>query len=133
MMGHPDPAVLELRRMRAEMEALIFEQRCLVRSLLNREDRRIGRDLFPRVAGLVGPGTFTGPSLLAGSLNDRTPAGPAARDWLADLVADTGGLRAFGWLLARLENVVLSGYRLQDAGETGEGRRWRLVSVSGAE
>ena len=130
MQPHPDPAMLELRRLSAEVAALREDQQHLMRSLLARDDRRAGQVLLPLVAELVGSGTFTAASLLAGALKDQTPAGQAARDVLADLVTDTGGLRAFGRLLSRLEGAPLAGCRLQAAGETSEGRRWRVLSVS---
>lgn len=127
---HPDPAMLELRRLSVEVAALREDQQYLLRALLASDDRRIGQALLPMVADLVGGGMFTGPSLLAGALKDQTPVGRAARDALADMVTDTGGLRAFGRLLARLEGVPLAGCRLTPAGEASEGRRWRVLRVS---
>lgn len=124
------PVLLELRCLRAEVAALREDQQHLMRSLLTRDDRRAGQVLLPLVAELVGSGVFTAASLLAGALKDQTPAGEAARDVLADMVTDTGGLRAFGRLLSRLDGAPLSGCRLQAAGEASDGRRWRLLSVS---
>ena len=124
------PVLLELRCLRAEVAALREDQQHLMRSLLARDDRRVGQVLLPLVAGLVGSGMFTAASLLAGALKDQTPAGQATRDVLADLATDTGGLRAFGRLLSRLEGAPLAGCRLQAAGEASDGRRWRVLSVS---
>lgn len=132
-MGQPDPAALEMRRLRDKVEELCEEQRYVMRALLARDDRRAGLVLLPLVAELLGSCTFTAAGLLAASLNARTPAGQAAREVLADMATDSGGLRAFGRLLSRLEGVVLAGCRLQAAGETGEGRRWRLTRVSDDE
>ena len=133
MNRHPDPAMLELRRLSAEVAALREDQQYLLRALLASDDRRIGQALLPMVAELVGCGMFTGQSLLAGALKDQTPVGLAARDVLADLVSDTGGLRAFGRMLSRLEGVPLAGCRLTPAGEASEGRRWRVTRVSDPE
>ena len=124
------PVLLELRRLRVEVAELRDEHRHLMRALLTREDRRSGVVLLPMVAELVGSGMFTAASLLAGALKDQTPAGQATRDVLADLATDTGGLRAFGRLLSRLEGAPLAGCRLQAAGEASDGRRWRVLSVS---
>ena len=124
------PVLLELRCLRAEVAALREDQQHLMRSLLARDDRRAGQVLLPLVAELVGGHLFTGPSLLAAALADRTAAGQAAREVIADMATDAGGLRAFGRLLSRLDGVPLAGCRLQAAGEASDGRRWRLLSVS---
>ena len=129
----PDPALLALRLLRDEVAEMRDDLRYLLRAQLNRDARRTGLVLFPLAAELLGGRPFTGQSLLEAAMNDRTTTGEAAREILADMATDSGGLRAFGRLLSRLEGVPLASCRLVDAGETSEGRRWRLVRVSGAE
>jgi hypothetical protein len=124
---------LAVRALGAKVDDLVEEQRYVLGMLLAREDRRMGRLLLPLAVEIVGGSMFTGPGLLAASRNDRTAAGKARREVLADLLADVGSLRAFGKLLARLEGKPLSGYRLVPAGEVSEGLRWRIERVSGVE
>lgn len=122
---------LEVRRLAALVAELVDENRTLQRRLLAAEDRRIGAVVLPLLAELVGQQPFTAASIATHALNDRTVAGRAVREVLADLGADDGGLRSFGRLLQRLDGVPLAGLRLLPAGQRREGLAWRLVHVSG--
>lgn len=125
--------VNEMRRRREVEAEFRDDQRWLMQMLLSPEDRRFGRVLLPLAAELVGSNRFTAASLLATSINNRTALGEAARDKLDEMATATGGLRAFGKLLSRLEGVPLNGCRLVSAGECSEGLRWRLEWVSGGD
>jgi hypothetical protein len=131
-MSSPDPMVLEVRRLSGQMQAVLDELRYVANRLLDADDRRLGRVLLPAAAKLVAPGRdFTGPGLVAAAHRDGGEAGLVVLGVLDD-VADTegGGLRAFGWLLARLEGKPLGGFRLRYVGEHSEGRRYRIEGVS---
>jgi hypothetical protein len=126
-----DAALLELRRLVAAVAELRDEQAHLLRALLARDDRRTGAALLPLIAELLDGRAFTAAELLTAALDDRTPAGRALCELVAEFVTDTGGMRALGRLLARLEGVPLAGCRLVSAGAAGGVCRWRVKVVSG--
>lgn len=126
-----DPLILEIRRLRAELAELREDQQFLMRALLAASDKRNALRFLPLIADVLGDRAFTAPELLAAALNDRTAAGQALREVIGEFVTDDGGLRAFGRLLARIEGVPLGGCRLISAGDGRDGRRWRVVRLSG--
>lgn len=122
---------LEVQRLATVVAELVDENRVLQRRLLASEDRRMGTVLLPLISELVGHEPFTAAGVAVQALNDRTAAGQAVREVLADLGADDCGLRSFGRLLQRLDGVPLASLRLMQAGQRREGLAWRLVHVSG--
>jgi hypothetical protein len=123
--------VLEVRAMRAEVHELRDSIDHLARRTLEREDRRVGEALLPLACELIGAETFTSVALAAAALNERTVAGQAVRELIAEYCSSSGGLRALGKLLARLDGIALAEHRLVPAGEHRAGRAWRVERVSG--
>jgi hypothetical protein len=131
--------ILEIKRLRAEaaeqraeVRELREDLQFLMRALLTASDKRNALRFLPLIADVIGERPFTAPQVLAAALNDRTPAGQALRELVREFVTDDGGLRTFGKLLSRIEGAPLAGCRLISAGEGRDGRRWRVVRVSGA-
>jgi hypothetical protein len=120
--------LLELRALRAEIAGLREDHHHMERRLLERDDRRAGEALLPLLHELVGDAVFSGPSVFAVLLNDRTPVGQAARE----LISDIGSVKAFGKFLARLDGIALAGVRLVPVGKQRDNRAWQLVQVSDA-
>lgn len=123
--------ILEIKALRAEVQALREDQRFLMRALLTASDKRNALRFLPLIADVIEDRPFTAPQVLAAALNDRTPSGQALREVIAEFATSDGGLRAFGRLLKRIEGVPLAGCRLIGDGEGRDGRRWRVVRVSG--
>lgn len=129
----PGAELLELRRLAEQVQELRESHDALLRQLAKPADRRTGAALLPLVADVVGLGAvFDAASLAARALNDRTPDGAALRELIGEYATESGGLRAFGRLLDRLDGVPLAAYRLAPAGEGRDGRRWRVLRVSRA-
>lgn len=126
-----DPLILEIRRLHAEVQALREDHQHLLRALLAASDKRNAAALLPLIADVLQDRPFTAPQVLAAALNDRTPSGQALRELIAEYATTSGGLRALGKMLARIEGVPLAGCRLIGDGEGRDGRRWRVVRVSG--
>lgn len=126
-----DAALVELRLVRQELAAVRESHDYLLRRLLDRDDRRTGAALLPLLAELM-DGAIDVAGVATVALNDRSAAGQALRELVAEHVTDEGGLRAFGRMLARLEGVSLGGYRLVRDGAARGVVRWR-VRVSGGE
>jgi hypothetical protein len=118
-----DAALLELRRIAVLVEAqgaLIVD---LQLQLLGKADRRKGLRLVPAIGRIVGDGRpFDVATLAAMVLNDRSPSAGVIRDAMSEHTDADGGFRSFGWLLGRLANVPLGGWRVQRAA----GERWRV-------
>jgi hypothetical protein len=119
--------LLEIRVMRAELAEVREESAHLTRRLLKRDDWRTGEALLPLAYELVGESVFTGPMLWMATLNPQTPTCQAVRELIGDFGTDEGGLRSFGWFLARLEGVPLAGHRLVKARGRNEGLGWRIA------
>ena len=124
-------ALLELRRLAAEVADLRDEQQHLMRALLAREDRRTGSALVPLLGEAFGGEGFTAADLAALALNGRDSAAQALRELVADYCTADGGLRSLGRFLARLEGCSFGGSRLLADGALHGVQRWR-VRVSGA-
>lgn len=120
-----DAALLELRQLRQAVADLQDDQRHLMRSLLSKDDRRAGAALVPLLAEVF-DATFTAAEVSHRALNDRTDAGQALRELVAEHVTDVAGLRAFGRLLARLEGCSFDGCRIVAAGQQHGVARWRV-------
>lgn len=133
MMAQPDALVIELRLLRAAVADLQLSHDHLLRQHLARADRRTGAALLPLAADLAGGREITAPELAAWALNDRTPSGRALCGLVEAYITDEGGLRALGRFLARIEGAPLGGHRLERAGPSRDGLRWRVVRVSGAD
>lgn len=118
-----DPALLELRRLAALVEAQHDELAELRRCLLDKADRRAGARLVPAIARLVGADPFTPASLASLVLNASGPAARTVADVIADHADADDGLRGFGRLLRRLRGVRFGHLRLV----LDEARdRWRV-------
>lgn len=121
-----DPALLELRRLAAEVAELRETQEHLMRALLSRQDRRVGSAVVPLLAEVFEGQTFCAADLAAASLNRRDSVGEALRELVAEYCTAEGGLRALGRLLMRLEGCSFGGCRLQAAGALRGALRWRV-------
>ncbi|RIK69798.1 MAG: hypothetical protein DCC67_21070 [Planctomycetota bacterium] len=126
-----DPLILEIRRLRAELAELREDQQFLMRALLQPADKRNAVALLPLIADVLGDRAFTAADVVAAALNTRTPDGQALLELVRERATDDGGLRAFGKMLARIEGMPLAGCRLISAGDGRDGRRWRVVRLSG--
>lgn len=118
--------VLELRRVREELHDLAESNENLQRRLLAAEDRRTGAALVPLLSELFEGTAFTAAEVAAAALNDRTAQGQALRELIAASCTDTGGLRALGRLLARLEGCSFGGCSLRHAGAARNAQRWTV-------
>lgn len=126
-----DALILEIRRLRAELAELREDHQHLLRALLTARDKRNGVALLPLISDVLGDRAFTAADVVAAALNTRTAEGQALLELVREFVTDVSGLRAFGKLLARIEGVPLAGCRLIGGGEGRDGRRWRVVRLSG--
>jgi hypothetical protein len=114
---------LELRHLRAAVEAQAVELAELRRGLMEKRDRRTGARLVPALGRLTQGSAFDLAGLGARVLNDRTPAGGVVREVMADHADADEGLRGFGRLLVRLRGVNFAGLRLEPV----PGARWRVT------
>lgn len=117
-----DPALLELRALRAAFDAqaeglaeLREDVQLLTRALLASNDRRDLARLLPAVHALLGSQIWSASSL-AGAAALSPNDGPLSM-LIAENTTERGGLRGFGRLLARLEGTPLDGLRLVRCGD----------------
>jgi hypothetical protein len=125
--------LLEVRRLRADLDELRGDQRHLMRMLLAKEDRRAGAAMLPLLGDRMSEAGFAASDAWAQTLNDRSAEGQALRELIAEYFTEDGGLKAFGRFLARIEGVPLAGRRLELVDSPRGINRWRVVRVSGPE
>lgn len=122
--------LLELRRLAAEVVELREAQDAALRAMLSRTDRRTGAALVPLLAEVFEDEPFTAADVAAETLNRRDAVGAALRELVADQITDTGGMRSFGRLLARLVAAEFDGHRLVVDGDRRDPPRYRVRQVS---
>lgn len=121
-----DAALLELRRLAAQVQAQTDELAELRRCLLDKQDRRTGARLVPAIARTVDQAAFDPASLAALVLNAPGPAARTVAEVIDDHADADDGLRGFGRLLHRLRGVRFGQLRLALA----PGGRWRVEGFS---
>jgi glutathione S-transferase len=121
-----EAVALELRRLQAEQAELRQAVEHLTRRLLAADDRRLGAALVPLLADVFDGAEFGAADIAAAALNGRDSGAQALRELVAEFCTESGGVRALGRVLARLEGVSFDGCRLQCVGERRGVQRWRV-------
>ena len=116
----------------SELAALRDDVQHLSRRILAADDRRELALLLPAAWGVMGNTTWTANDLARRAVLATGLHGAALLEVLDQNNSTSGGLRAFGRLLARIEGVACAGLRLERQGVDGNRAALYVVrSVSG--